>query len=990
MSKAAMATLASRCQPQFESIDRRFGEICRRDGQVCIEAVDSQGLRATVASFLGRSYQVRLGWVETLAEGILDSHCTCDRFAGGELCEHLWATILTMDAAAAGVLVPGQAELIVFAADLKFMRTIPRGWKGPVASQLIRHGYNPGTGWGPARGQQAGGKKPTRSPWQRTLAKMTPHPSRTDDSWQQAIRGKQREAWYVLCVGPSVALGEIIVELYQHETKKNGQFGKRKRLKLDAGEIDSFSQQADRELLAQLIKFPYETNYNSSYAYRSYGYSSRVSAVTIPESLQEACLPQLARTGRFLWLLDSMQPLQEARPLTWEGNLPWQASLRIQADDSRQCWLLDGQFTCGDQSRAFRTAVMANSAGLLLVDDTLTWAEGMEECYDWIQVLNQQGPIEIPYADREAFLKQFWSTRSQPAIQWPDNLGGQPVCISPQPKLKIYLPANGAQAAGKARASQPSLTADVSFLYGSREVGVDDPCRGLYGANQAQLADETLAPAGPPASGPPTQVVLRDRQLEAQRLAELGSHGVRPSGGFYQGPRRDVQFPRKNLTPLVDHLVAAGWRVEAEGKLFRAAGDFNIEVRSNIDWFELDASIDFDGVEAKLPQLLAAVRKGDRFVELGDGSRGMLPDQWLERYRSLIELGATEQGKIQFKPSQALLLDALLAEQDHLQLDRKFQQFRRRLASFSGVRPKNAPRTFQGTLRDYQRDGLGWFHFLRQLGLGGCLADDMGLGKTIQVLALLENRRTRRLKAGETRRPSLVVVPRSLIFNWQDEATRFTPKLRVANYTGVDRRERLGALTEYHLIVTTYGTLRRDITELKEQCFDYAILDESQAIKNSNSLAAKASRLLNADHRLTLTGTPIENHLGELWSMFEFLNPGMLGRSGAFATLCKSAVPGDAGALADLARAVGPFLLRRTKEQVLKELPAKTEQTIYCDLQPDERQAYDELRDYYRAMLTKKIKERGLKKAKIHLLEALLRLRQASCHPGLVNKKKTG
>ena len=207
------------------------------------------------------------------------------------------------------------------------------------------------------------------------------------------------------------------------------------------------------------------------------------------------------------------------------------------------------------------------------------------------------------------------------------------------------------------------------------------------------------------------------------------------------------------------------------------------------------------------------------------------------------------------------------------------------------------------------------------------------------------------------------------------------------DYSGVDRKDRVDNLDDYHLVVTTYGTMRRDIGELKDQPFDYAILDESQAIKNGTSLSAKASRLLDASHRLSLTGTPIENHLGELWSLFEFLNPGMLGRSGAFASLCKSAKPGEEGALADLARAVAPFILRRTKDQVLKELPEKTEQTIHCDLLPRQRKQYNELRDFYRAKLTKRIDQNGLKQSKIHVLEALLRLRQAACHPGLVDRK---
>ena len=292
----------------------------------------------------------------------------------------------------------------------------------------------------------------------------------------------------------------------------------------------------------------------------------------------------------------------------------------------------------------------------------------------------------------------------------------------------------------------------------------------------------------------------------------------------------------------------------------------------------------------------------------------------------------------------------------------------------------------------------------------------------MQVLALLEERRVRRAKKDEVNAPSLVVVPRSLVFNWMEEAARFAPNLRVLNFHGKERGEITPKLNDVDLIITTYGTLLRDIIKLKDIRFDYAILDESQAIKNAQSQSAKACRLINADHRLAMTGTPVENHLGELWSLFEFLNPGILGRSATFQSLARSTTTparvtvgpanddddapdddsaataatesqtsatssnGDARPL--LAHALRPFILRRTKKQVLTELPERTEQTLYCEMEPKQRKLYDELRDYYRTSLADRVAKSGLAKSKLHVLEALLRLRQAACHPGLLDKKK--
>jgi SNF2 family DNA or RNA helicase len=310
---------------------------------------------------------------------------------------------------------------------------------------------------------------------------------------------------------------------------------------------------------------------------------------------------------------------------------------------------------------------------------------------------------------------------------------------------------------------------------------------------------------------------------------------------------------------------------------------------------------------------------------------------------------------------------------------------------FQGVVPLDPPPTFAGTLREYQREALGWFAFLRQFGFGGCLADEMGLGKTIMILAALALQRRDHAERGNPLRPSLVVVPRSLVFNWQQEAARFTPHLQVLDFSVANRRARIAEFARADLVLTTYGTLRRDIGELKDLEFDYVILDEAQAIKNARTSSAKAARLLNGQHRLALSGTPIENHLGELWSLFEFLNPGVLGNA-SILTSRGATAPGTRQAndadLDLLRRALRPFILRRTKEQVARELPARTEQTLYCDLDTGQRALYEQLRDHYRALLLTKVARVGLGRTKLQILEALLRLRQAACHPALLDPQR--
>jgi len=445
-----------------------------------------------------------------------------------------------------------------------------------------------------------------------------------------------------------------------------------------------------------------------------------------------------------------------------------------------------------------------------------------------------------------------------------------------------------------------------------------------------------------------------------------------------------VLVPRSRLDGSVSQLAADGWTVEVSGRRYRPAGSVAWHVSSGIDWFELSATIDFGGVVAELPALLAALAGGARSLTLADGSLGILPESFAAEMEPFTALAQKHDGRLRYGRIQLALLDALLASQPRARVDEAFERLRDELAR--GERPEAAdePEGFNGTLRHYQRVGLGWLAFLERMAIGGCLADDMGLGKTIQVLAMLLGRQAAMREAGIVHRPSLVVVPKSLVFNWIDEARRFAPTLRVLNHTGNARATDPAAFAAHDIVITTYGTLRRDVLVHRATEFDYVVLDEAQSIKNAASQAAKACRLLRARHRLALTGTPVENHIGELWSIFEFLNPGQLGS----ATRLRTFLAEGRGSAEVVARAVRPYLLRRTKAQVLDDLPEKTEQTLFVELGTRQRAAYDELREHYRQELAGRIGRLGIGRTRIAVLEALLRLRQTACHPGLVDAQR--
>ncbi len=440
---------------------------------------------------------------------------------------------------------------------------------------------------------------------------------------------------------------------------------------------------------------------------------------------------------------------------------------------------------------------------------------------------------------------------------------------------------------------------------------------------------------------------------------------------------------------LVSSLLEWGWKVEAHGKKVRGSGEFNIGVTSGVDWFDIHGDVKFDGgLRLGIPKLLAAIERRDNLVALGDGTLGMLPSAWLERYAPLVKLGKQVEEGLRFTRSQGALLAAWL-EEENLSSDLDFSKLMKALRSRTSLKPLSPLPTFRGELRPYQKEGLAWLGFLRETGLGGILADDMGLGKAVQVLAHLQAEYASLTK--EAHKPTLIVVPKSLLFNWRDEGARFAPNLKVMIYAGSDRHYLLKEFKSTDIILVTYSTMRLDIEEFRKYDFHYVISDEAQAIKNSTSQSHMACRLLRGNHRLAMTGTPVENSVDDLISILDFVSPGLLGEN-VRNRLSSAATQGriDSKVLSQLAKALRPFVLKRTKDQVLKDLPDKTEKVLHCELSTQEMRSYVELREHYRAHLAGEVKRRGLSRSKIIILEALLRLRQAACHPGLIDKKRMG
>jgi SNF2 family DNA or RNA helicase len=414
-----------------------------------------------------------------------------------------------------------------------------------------------------------------------------------------------------------------------------------------------------------------------------------------------------------------------------------------------------------------------------------------------------------------------------------------------------------------------------------------------------------------------------------------------------------------------------------------------VQVSSGIDWFDASVELKFGDQAVSIIEVKKALAQKQNFVKLGDGSIGLLPEDWLKKYSLLLKMGETKGNKVRLKKYHFSVLDELLKEIDEDSLQQELEVKKEKLENiltndYSLISP---PEHLKATLRPYQLAGFQWLMFLNEAGWGGILADDMGLGKTVQTLTFFQHYKNK--AEGEPVR-YLVVCPTTLMYNWENEIKKFTPELTHIIHHGPKRNINPGAYEGFDIIITTYGTMRGDIKSFKEIPFDYVVLDESQSIKNPQSQVAKASLLLNSKNRLALSGTPVQNNTFDLYAQMNFLNPGMLGSREFF--MSEFATPIDKfredEVKQQLRRLTYPFLLRRTKEQVAKDLPEKTETILYCEMGPEQRKIYDSYRNVYRSQILGMIEERGMERSQMHILQGLTKLRQICDSPAIMNEEE--
>ncbi len=756
----------------------------------------------------------------------------------------------------------------------------------------------------------------------------------------------QLEVAYVLEVG---AIGaRPVVRVLQRRVQPGAKPARWEPARLTEKSVVRYPEAADQEILAALLDVS-----TSTASRRLSTQDDAPSSFALSRAACARLLPLLGRTDR----LRLSRPAGDV-PLVWHEP-PWALRLRVtvaplDAPDAAPSWDVHGVLRSGEIEVPLVEIDALLEGGFAVAQGRLARVDD-GGASSWLGMLVTHRRVRITPPRRASFLEELYALPAAPPLDLPGGLAPTEIAATPVPRLRVLVPDASAPA-------QP-LFAELSFDYDGVVVPARRPGRVVFDAARMGL-------------------VRRDAEAEAAAAARLGELGAQPLPRTAQPPPEGAHLviAPARLPALVGALVAEGFRVEAGGRTYRRPRSWQMGIRSGVDWLDLEGTVQFDGFAAPLPAVLEALRRGATAVVLDDGSLGLLPEEWLARHGIVLRLGVAHEGRVRFSRSQAPLLHALAAAEPLVRRDAEVERALAAVAAGTAVAPADPPEGFCGELRAYQREGLGWLRALSRSGLGGLLADDMGLGKTVQVLA--------HLAGYQAARPSLVVAPRSLIFNWKREAARFAPRLRLLDHTGPERRPPGAHFAEHDLVLTTYGTLRRDADALAAIDFEYVILDEAQAIKNDTSETSRAARRLRSSRRLALSGTPVENHLGELWSIVEFLNPGLLGRASAWKAAADAAPSPDAVAL--LGRALKPFLLRRTKAEVATDLPARMEETLVCELDEPARALYEELRARFRSEIlgTAGADAGGGRQARV--LEALLRLRQAACHPGLIDPARRG
>lgn len=614
--------------------------------------------------------------------------------------------------------------------------------------------------------------------------------------------------------------------------------------------------------------------------------------------------------------------------------------------------------------------VISNQPSWLLLNDMLYYFEQDIEGKKLLPFLSKRY-ITIPKSTEEAYFRKFVAPLIEKYHVYAEGFDIKTEKYQPSPVIKvIYVEAGISQL-------------QLYFKYGEHAFAMGNEKKVTVHLHKEQ--DNYVFTR-----------VKRDVTWENEKFDYLLGLGLKKTSALYyhlELPAEQEEDPSYGVINWVnehlEQLNNEGFEIEqhkGNKRFLFAVNKISFDIKEDNDWFDINAMVYFGSHPVPFISLKQYILHKKREFILPDGSIAIVPDKWFTQYSTLFSLA--DGGKtLKLKKHHIGLINDLAEDSiTNITLSRKLQK----LNDFENIAETQMPVHFKGDLRSYQKAGYNWFSFLREYNFGGCLADDMGLGKTIQTLAMLQKLKEED-QENSTHSTSLIVMPTSLIYNWLNEAKKFTPKLKIHAHTGTTRNKDVSRFANFDIIITTYGITRVDIDAFKTFYFSYIILDESQNIKNPSSKSFRAVRSLKSKHKLILSGTPVENSVSDLWTQLTFLNPGLLGTQAFFNEEYVQAIEKkkDEDKARKLQAIIKPFVLRRTKEQVAAELPSKTEQIFYCNMSEDQAAYYEKTKSAYRNDLLNSMDDGTYAKKQVQLLQGLTALRQLANHPVMIDDSYT-
>jgi non-specific serine/threonine protein kinase len=596
----------------------------------------------------------------------------------------------------------------------------------------------------------------------------------------------------------------------------------------------------------------------------------------------------------------------------------------------------------------------------ILSENKLFRVESRMPASFWMNFFRLQQRIQIPLEEIKEFINSSIS-KILPALDWISLEEHLELKNLPFSGTKIYLSERGGQ-----------LHIDVKFLYHDYEFSAHP------------VTEKSIA-----SKGKHLFIVQRNEEIELELRKKLHNHGLLYIQHRWQ---IDPQYLILDWIRLkIPQLEKEKFEISGVDKLKRylfvkGKPKLRIKIQSNNNRFKLQYGLHLDNEKLDIKSFRTLLDSHKKYVKLPNGSNVYFGESFIKKLNEFLGFIGKESstGYENFSTAAFPLVEELSQFADVLSVDEHYKQWKIRYQNFSNIQPIQLRNGFNGSLRDYQKTGLDWLYYLYQFNFGGILADDMGLGKTIQIIALIHKLKTDKEISGAV----LIIVPLTVLSNWENEIKRFAPNLRVMQYQGnkTEREKLSNEFLNFDIILVSYGIVLQDNKVLSSQAWEYIILDESQKIKNPQTKTYQAVEKLESKNRLCLTGTPVENSINDLWAQFNFLNSGIFGTQKNFENRFSLNINGGSKHLDLLRKIIHPFVLRRKKEEVLSELPEKTEIIQYIEMTETQKEVYKELLAKYRDQIFDQVKEKGIQKTRLKILEALTYLRQIACHPNILNE----